>query len=261
MNTKHPLRDLDPLPRLGLICIVLTLLGGTLAAGTHTLLHHQNRDERAGLTIDDIKAHYHGIATTAPLLESLRSGHPRTLQSDDRQTLIEWLRSNSISTDYDNLDLGDAAPSEIIAENCLECHSRSSSGPDTAPDIPLDYFDDVEPLSVSRDIQPVSIEILAASTHTHALALSALTLVLCWLALHTAWPRPLVGTLVALTGVGLLADIASWWLTRQWIGFAWVIAIGGAVFNVGVTLLGLLIIADLLRPRPTPPASDPHTPN
>ncbi len=247
----HRLRDLDPLPRLGLVCIVLTLLGGTLAAGTHLYLHQQNRDERPGLSIDDIKAHYHGISSPAPLLEALKNGHPETLDAGDRQTLIDWLEGDRVSADYDNLDLGDAAPSEIIADNCLACHSRSSTGENAAPAVPLDYFDDVEPLSISRDIRPVSVEILAASTHTHALALSALTLILCWLGLHTSWPRPIVGVLVALTGLGLLTDIASWWLTREWIGFAWAIAIGGGIFDTGAALLGLLVIADLLMPRDT----------
>ena len=85
-----------------------------------------------------------------------------------------------------------------------------------------------------RPISPVSIEILAASTHTHALGLSAVTLVLAWLALLTSWPRAIVGLLVGATGLGLLLDIGSWWLTREWIEFAYLIMGAGAVLAAGV---------------------------
>jgi hypothetical protein len=246
------LRDLGLLARLGLLCVVATLLGGTAASGLHLYLHHENRDERAGLSIDDIRGHYHGIVSPSPLLESLESGHPGEIGGDlpdsDRAALLAWLRGDRVSRDYDNLDLGDAAPSEILAVSCLECHSRASSGEHAAASIPLEYWDDIAPLSVSREINPVSVEILAASTHTHALGLAAVTLVLAWLALLTSWPRAFVGLVVGVTGLGLMVDIGSWWLTREWIAFAWAIAVGGAIYNGGMVLLGLMVIADLLRP-------------
>jgi hypothetical protein len=246
------LRDLAPPARLGLICMILTLLGGTAASGLHLYWHHQNRDERPGLTIDDIRGHYHGIISPAPLLESIERGHPVELGVDlpggERAALIAWLKGDRVSGDYDNLDLGDLAPSEIMAANCLDCHSRASSGEHAAPRMPLEYWDDIAPLSVSRQINPVSTEILAASTHTHALGLAAVTLVLAWLALLTSWPRTLIALLVGLTGLGLMADIGAWWLTRRWIEFAWVILGAGAAYNGGMVLLGLAVIADLVMP-------------
>jgi hypothetical protein len=256
-NTPPLLRELGFFARLGIAGAVLTLLGGTAASGLFLYLHQQNRDERPGLTIDDIRGHYHGISTRAPLLVALQSGHPDELTEEDlpdeeRAALIDWLQGDRVSRDFDNLDLGYLAPSEIIAVNCLDCHSRTSEGEHAAPDIPLEYWDDVEPLSISREIQPVSVEILAASTHTHALGLAAVTLALGWFALRTGWPRRLVGFVVGVTGLGLFADIGAWWLTREWIEFAWVIAGAGAVYNGGMVVLGLLVLGDLLMPRPKP---------
>ena len=247
------LRDLGFFARLGVLCTVLTLLGGTAVSGMFLYLKQEMRDQRAGLTVDDIKGHYHGMATKAPLLVALTSGHPDDLTEDDlpeteRQALIDWLTGDRVSQDYDNFDLGDMAPSEIMAVSCLECHSRQSEGEHAAAEIPLEFWDDVEPLSASRDIQPVSLTILAASTHTHALGLSAVTLVLCWLALLTSWRRGLVGVLVGATGLGLLLDIGGWWLTREWIEFAYLIMGAGAVYNGGMVLLSLLVIGDVLMP-------------
>lgn len=248
------LRDLGLFARFGVLCTVLTLLGGTAVSGMFLYLKQEMRDERAGLTVDDIKGHYHGMSTKARLLVALEDGHPDELTEDnfpdvERQALIDWLTGNRVSQDFDNFDLGDMAPSEIMAVSCLECHSRSSEGEQAAREIPLEYWDDVEPLSASRDIQPVSLTILAASTHTHALGLSAITLVLAWLALLTSWPRAIVSVLVGATGLGLLLDIGGWWLTREWIDFAYLIMGAGAVYNGGMVLLGLLVIGDVLMPQ------------
>src|SRR5690606_28585098 len=98
-------------------------------------------------------------------------------------------------------------------------------------------------VAVSRDVNPVSIEILAASTHTHALSLATLGLVVSGLGLATGWSRRLTGTLVLLCGAGLLGDIGGWWLARSWSEATLLIVGAGLVFNGAVGLLGLVILA------------------
>lgn len=243
------LRDLPALARFGVACAVIVLLGGLGASGAYLYMHQEERDERPGWSIDDVKGHYHGLVSRAPLVVALEDDHPPELPADDRKALLEWLRSDRLSMDYDNLDLGDRAPAELIAVYCLDCHARAATGPEAAPDMPLEFWDDVRDLSISREILPVDTEILAASTHTHALALAALTLVMVLLAALSAWPRWLVGLVTAGAGLGLLIDIASWWLARWNADFAYAIVAGGFVYNLCVVLLGLLIVGELLRPR------------
>ncbi len=250
---EHPLRlrSLGLLARLGVAGFVITAIGGAAASGVYLSMHHNERDERAGLTLDDIKAHYHGIVSPAPLLESIELGHPEGLDARDRDILIEWLRGDpaNLSPNYDNLDLGADAPAEVIAVSCLNCHARSSSGADAAPEIPLEYWDDVASLAVSRDVQPVPLEILAASTHTHALGMSAISAVIALLGFLTSWPRRFVGAAVAMTGVGLVLDLSGWWITRSVADYAVVVAAGGAMYTVGMTLIALMVLADLCMPR------------
>ena len=246
------LRELHACARVGIACLVLVVLGGTTAAGVYMAMHHANRDERPKLTLDDIRAHYHGVVSRAPLLVALESGHPEDLDPADRDALLDWLRGGSLSLDYDNLDLGDRAPAEIMAVSCLNCHARSATGDNAIPDMPLEYWDDVQTLAVSRDIKPVPTEVLAASTHAHALGLGSLVLVVCLLGVMTSWPRRLIAPLVFLAGFGLLADLASWWLARLADPFIYVIVGGGFVFNAAVIALGLLVLVDLMRPGPAP---------
>jgi hypothetical protein len=212
-------------------------------------MQHENRDERPGLTMTDIRGHYAGVNAPSPLLSAIERGHPEDQSPEARKVLIGWLKGNRISEDYDSLDLGDLAPAEIIASDCLSCHSRRSTGADAYPKLALDYFDDVRAVAFSRDIRPVSVEVLAASTHTHAISLSVLALATGGLLLLTGWHRTLIGTLVLMMGAGLACDLLGWWVARLNGAVVPLIVVGGSVFAASVGLSLLLVIADLWRPR------------
>jgi hypothetical protein len=245
------LRDLGLLARLGIAGLVLTMLGGTAASGMFLAMHQSERDQRAGLTIDDVRAHYHGLISPSPLVGTLQEGHPEGLDASVRDRLLEWLAGNplSLSGRYDDLDLGSEAPAELIAAHCVRCHARAATAEDAAPEIPLEYWDDVYALAISRDIRPVDTEILAASTHTHALGMASMGIAIAVLAVMTGWSRRLVGPVLAATGLGLAADLSGWWLTRLNDAFAVQVVAGGLLFTCGVSVLSLLILADLCMPR------------
>lgn len=252
MQRPLALRSLGSLARLGIAGLVLTLVGGTAASGLYLAVHHGDRDGIDHLSINDVRAHYHGIVSPSPLLEALENNHPESLADQKRRILIEWLQGDpaTLSQRYDNLDLGANAPSEIIATDCVSCHARAATGDDAYPQMPLEYWDDIRGLAVSRDIQPVDAEILLASTHTHALGMSTVGIAIAILALFTAWPRRIVAPLIALCGVGLFVDLGAWWLTRMNPDFALAVVVGGIAFNGATTLLALLVLLDLCMPRP-----------
>lgn len=248
MAQPSQLRPLGVTARLGLSLLVLTLLGGLTVSGLYMAWHHENRDERAGLTMTDIRGHYAGVNVPAPLLNALERGHPENLPEQSKQVLIDWLKSDRISEDYDSLDLGDLAPAEIIASSCLDCHSRQSTGEDAYTQLPLDFYTDVAAIAVSRDIRPVGVEVLAASTHTHAISLAVLALVSCGMMLLTGWPRGLVNPIVLLMGLGLALDLSGWWIARVHDAVIPLIVVGGFIFSASVAIALLLVVADLWRP-------------
>jgi ABC-type sulfate transport system permease component len=69
------------------------------------------------------------------------------------------------------------------------------------------------------------------------------------LLLGTRLPRWLIGMLLALMGVGLLADIGGWWLARLYVSAVYAILIGGAAFNGASGLALVLTLLDLWWPR------------
>ena len=245
-DTIPRLKDFGTLFRLGVSCLLLTLLGGYVVSGIHLRTHYENRDERSGFTLDDVRAAYHGLSAPSPLRAALERGHPETLAQPDRDALLAWLESDTLSQDYDNLDLGDEAPAEIMAVSCLDCHARGADDP--GAQIPLEYWDDIRPLAFSTDIKPTPNEIIAISQHTHAPSMAMVLLVVGFLGVMTRWARSLVGLLVALGGAGLLVDMAAWWLAKD--NAVWVYAIvgGGLAQGASVMLLGVLTLVDMWLP-------------
>jgi hypothetical protein len=262
--TTLRLRDFPAGLRLGLTLLLLVNLGGFLASAAHTRTHHEGRDERPGLSLDDLRGAYHGLQSRAPLLGAIESGHPGELEGSEplpeskRRILLEWLEGSSLSEDYDNLDLGDAAPAEILDAACVSCHRRQSPGEAAQTGqsaLPLEYWDDVKRVAFSRDIQPTPTAILATSTHTHAIALATISLILVLLLQLSSSARWLKSLLGALIGIGLAGDLASWWLARESALFVWAIVGFGALFALAVGLISLLLIVDMWRPeRPKPHA-------
>jgi len=243
--------------RVGMTFLILTLLGGLFASGQHMRHHHENRDGQPGVSMEDLVGAYHGVDITAPMITALESDHPNELdESTDnplsdasRMVLLDWLNSNRISEDYDNLDLGDMAPAEIIAMNCLDCHSRNADmGDGIGETMPLEYWDDVEKVSFSRQISPASIDIMIASTHTHALGMVMLALITVLLIGASSIRRPIVGVLVLVMGVGLFLDLSAWWLARVNPLFVWFIIVGGLMFFISLGLMLLGVLVDLWLP-------------
>ncbi|MEZ6193483.1 MAG: hypothetical protein R3C45_19610 [Phycisphaerales bacterium] len=242
------LRPLGFTARLGLSLLVLTLLGGLTVSGLYMAWHHENRDERSGLTMNDIRGHYAGVNIPSPLLEALKRHHPEGQSEKNRQVLMDWLQGDRIVEDFDNLDLSEITPDEIIASDCMSCHSRQATGENAYPQLPFDYFDDIRAIAFSSDIRPVGTEVLAASTHTHAISLAVLALVSCGLMLLTGWPRGLVNPIVLLMGFGLALDLSGWWIARVNDAVVPLIVVGGFIFAASVAAALLLVLADLWRP-------------
>lgn len=233
--------------RFGLTMLMLVILGGLAASATHLLWHHENRDDQKGVSYDDIAGAYHGVTADAPLMRAMARNHPPELPDAARKVLTDWLSSGRISEDFDNIDLGDNTPDAIIATNCASCHNRNAADAE-ARKIPLEFFDDVKRQAFAKNIQPTDIKILAASTHTHALALGTLSLVMGALMLVSRFGKGLGSLLIGVSGLALLVDLGAWWLARDNAIWVKAILVAGPAYAGATGLMCLLAIADLWLP-------------
>jgi hypothetical protein len=184
----------------------------------------------------------------------LEEGHAtaevdQELSAENRQVLLDWLQGDRLSMDYDNLDLGDLAPAEILAARCLGCHDRGAKdAPEAAREVPLSDWIDVKKVAFEQNVEPTSEEIVIASLHTHSTSLGVLSLVVAVLLLGTRWHRGVVGLLILLSALGLLVDFSCWLLSRQSDAFVYGIVAGGALFAGATALALLLVLVDLWLP-------------
>lgn len=241
------LRSLPCGVRLAITLLLAVNLGGFLASALHLREHHGVRDDREGLSYVDLESAYHGVDIRSAMVSALESGHPAELGEADRGVLLDWLASDRISEDYDNLDLGDRAPAEVLARSCTSCHSPDSED-ERARELSLRYWDDVKRVAFARQLDAVNESILLASTHTHAIALATTTLLLVLLMACTRWSPAWRGGLSTLAGLALAADLASWWLARASALFVHAVVAGGALYFGSVVLMSLMILVDLWRP-------------
>jgi hypothetical protein len=250
MNAELRLRDLPFAVRLGFTGAIASLLLGVWASLEHLEDHHQNRDGRPGVSLDDLKGAYHGIDAPSPLVQALESGHPNTLAVEDRALLLKWLNSEKQSENFDNPDLGASAPAEVIQRGCLACHARKSTqGEGIGQRVPLEYWDDVQKLVFARHIDATPKEILITSTHTHALSLGTLTLVISLLVLCTRFGSRWKSAIVLLGGLGLATDLAGWWLSRAEADLVWLVIVGGACWSFSTAMGALLVLVELWLPK------------
>jgi hypothetical protein len=226
-------------------CLIVIVAGGLVASMVQMILHYENRDEQAGLTMDDLVGSFHGLDQPSRLLVSIKGDMRPYIPTDEEyEQLKKWLEGDRISEDYDNLDLGDYAPAEILSINCLNCHARNATeGDGVGERVPLEYWDDVKRVAFSKKIEPTPMSILVTTTHTHALTMPLVGIVACGLFLSTGWPRRLRHAVVFLTFFALLVDIGGWWLSRYEASFTYLIVAGGAGFGglCGLQLLGAFL--------------------
>jgi len=246
------LRDLPGAMRIGLSGVVVSILIGLWASVAYLEVHHENRDGESGVSLTDLRGAYHGVESPAPLCKALERGHPEDLPAAERDLLLRWLDGGRISEEYDDLDLGDAAPAEVLASRCTACHARNAGDAGgIARSMPLEYWDDVEKLAFSRSIAPTPKEILLVSTHTHALALGTLTLVMMLLLSATRTRQERKNGLVMLAGLGLLGDLVGWWLARGNEVFVYLVVVAGACWALSMAATCLLVLLDLWLPKRT----------
>lgn len=254
-NSPLALRRLPLGARLSLTFLMLVLLGGYLASGLHMQEHHHNRDGRPEMSMTDIEGVYHGVTTPSRLRELLLLGHPGELEEakppnpDDVSELLAWLEGDAVAENWSNIDFGEGfgSPEEITAAACGACHGAQVATSERAKPL-LATWDHYKELAFENSVSPTDEAILLASTHTHAIALGTITLLMCGLMYGSRFPRKLKGLLGVLASGGLLLDLACWWLARDTALFVPLIVFGGVAHAGAMGLMMLAVIVDVWAP-------------
>lgn len=208
---------------------LLTLAVGYLFAMIHTFSSHAGRDGNPMLSVDDLIIAYSGSKQDTELEAALKGAMAAMLPQEEAATIIAWVRSDPSRAQFDEVIM------PIFEQRCLRCHDGSN------PHIP-------ELTNFAKTMQTVQLDTgmdvftLVRVSHIHLFGLTFIFFLVTMIFVHAhlrpAWIKC---TIIAIPFLAILADILSWYLTKIFAPFAWVVLISGAL--MGISFLAMVLIS------------------
>ena len=221
---KKKLGEMDFPLKVLFTSFILVVSLGYVAALTNIYVSHMNADGKPGLSMKDIVITYYGDREST-LLESKSLGTMRSYYNTDADldAVIGWIDSGSDRIEYEKV----VAP--IFKKSCTECHSArglESSSPLTTYEEVMKY------VKISKGVEIVRLSTLS---HTHLISHSMMFFILSVIFLFTSLKDRNKIAIIVLAYIGILGDVASWWLAKLSVIFAYTSIIAGAI--LGITFL------------------------
>lgn len=214
-----------PLSMRMVFTMTLLVLGtGYLFAMIQVVTVHANRDGDPMLSATDLRIAYSGKAGGTRLESALNGPMQGMLPPEERQTVLTWIHDGATQQGYDS------KIKSILDSRCVSCHNGSN------PHQPsLVSFEETAKL-ITKD-EGMSLSTLVRVSHIHLFGITFIFFIVSSIFAHaymrTLWLKCVVIVVPFLT---ILFDIASWYLTKLWPGFAWMVIGSGALMGVSFTI-------------------------
>ena len=187
-----------------------------------------NRDGEPMLSARDLQIAYGGSMESTRLEAALGGAMSAMLPPDEKSRIIGWIREGKDPAVFE------AEIDGILEKRCVACHDGSN------PHLPsLKGFDAVS--KVAEVDTGADIFTLVRVTHIHMFGITFIFFIVGFIFTH-AYVRPiwLKCAVIILPFVALVADIFSWYLTKFYPGFAYVVMVGGAAYGASFAFMWLV---------------------
>lgn len=229
-----------PLSTRVLYTAVLLILGIAYLFGGIYLYH--TYAGRAGgnpmlLTYEDIVVAYSGSGSSSRLETALRGPMRAMLPADEITPIIAWVTAGADRAAYE------AQIRPTFEKRCMSCHDGSN--PHLAN---FANFDNLHKVT-ERDTG-TGIFTLVRVSHIHLFGLTMVFFILGTIFSH-AYMRPvwLKCAVIALPFVSLVLDIGSWYITKLYQPFAWVVIGGGTLMGLSFAFMWAVSLYQLWLSR------------
>jgi len=215
-----------PMGRRVLYSGTLVVLGlGYLFAMIHIFSSHAGRDGNPALSVDDLIIAYSGSKTDTRLESALNGPMASMLPGEEKNVVVAWVRSGAEQTTYSS-----SGTEQIVEKRCMLCHNGSN------PHIP--NFKEFEGIKHTAEADTgMDIFTLVRVSHIHLFGITFIFFIVSSIFIH-AYINPLwAKCIIILTPfVAIILDIGSWYLTKLYPGFAWVVMGSGAMMGVAFAM-------------------------
>lgn len=209
---------------------LLVLGTGYLFAMIYIFESHAGRDGNPMLSVNDLIIAYSGSKTDTKLEAALKGPMKNMLPADEQHEIIAWVRRGAKKDDYDT------TAGKIIANRCESCHGGSN------PHIPnLKGFDNVS--QTAQLDHGMDIFTLVRVSHIHLFGITFIFFIVGSIFCHSyIKPLWLKCVIIAVPFLAILFDIGSWYLTKLYTPFAWVVMISGGFMGLAFAVQWLVSI-------------------
>lgn len=222
-----------PLGLRTLYTATLLVLGtGYLFAMIYIFESHAGRDGDSMLSVNDLVIAYSGSKSDTRLEAALKGPMKNMLPAEEQHEIIAWVRRGAQQNDF-------AAIGNIIATRCESCHGGSN------PHIPnLKNFEDVSKLAQLD--RGMNIFTLVRVSHIHLFGITFIFFIVGSIFCH-AYIKPLwlKCVIILLPFLAILFDIGSWYMTKLFPAFAWVVMISGLFMGLAFATQWIISIRQM----------------
>ena len=221
--------------------VLIVLSSGYLFALIYLFHTYSAKDGNArSLSYEDLVIAYTGSGEASRLESALRGPMSTMLPADELTTIIEWVGKGSDRSGYETV----IRP--VLDERCMSCHDGSN--PHLAN---LAGYDNL--LKVTEQDTGADIFTLVRVSHIHLFGISFIFFIVGLIFSH-AYVRPVwfKCAVIALPFVAVITDVSSWYFTKLYHPFAWVVMIAGATMGLCFAFMWIVSMYQLwVSPTPS----------
>lgn len=230
------------LSRKVLFSAALCVLGfGYLSAMAFVFLSHAGRDGQEMLSVKDVIIAYAGSDAGTRLESALKGPMSKMLPAEENLQVVEWVRTGKDKEKFESKIL------PILQKRCVVCHN------DHNPHLPsLESYEKVE--KVAEKDEGANIPTLIRVSHIHLFGLTFIFFIVSFIFSHAYMRNEWIKSAIIVTPfLSIVADIASWYLTKINHDFAWVVIGSGSVMGSCFAIMFFISMWQMWISRKLPP--------
>jgi len=235
----HHFSELPYSLRILYTATLLVLGAGYLFALIYLFHTYSGKDGNpSNLSYDDIVIAYTGSGKGSRLESALRGSMSAMLPRDELGTLITWVQEGADRAKYEKVI------KPVLDKRCITCHDGSN------PHLPnLNGYDNLQKVT-ERDTG-AGIFTLVRVSHIHLFGMTFIFFIVGTIFSH-AYLRPvwLKCVIMALPFVSITLDIGSWYFTKLYHPFAWVVMLAGAGTGLSFAFMWVVSMYQMWFSRP-----------
>lgn len=182
---------------------------------------HQGRDGEPGLSVKDVMFAYHGSHNQTRLGAAINGPMESNLPNEAaKQTILDWINHGAPEAEFNE------KINPILQNNCIMCHSAESG-------LPVPHFTSyANVVALTETDTGATIPALVRVSHIHLFGIAFILFfvgrifILCEM---RVWVKRVT---VAIPFIFLLVDILSWFITKVYPSFAYVVVANGALMGI-----------------------------